>query len=126
MLKSKVFSGDSEIYYYRKNSAAASISKADIDGIDFSQYGFLHMTGVFPALSATTLESANYLMKKAKEHGLVTFFDPNLRPQLWPDEQTMILTLNELARKADYFLPGCKEGEILMGVRTRRKLPRII
>jgi 2-dehydro-3-deoxygluconokinase len=124
MLKSKVSSGDPEIYYYRKNSAASSISKEDIDRIDFSQYGYLHMTGIFPALSETTLESAKYLMQKAKENGLVIFFDPNLRPQLWPDKQTMVSTLNELAREADYFLPGCNEGEILMGSRVPEQIAK--
>lgn len=122
MLKSKVSSGDPDICYYRKNSAASTISKEDIDRVDFSQYGFLHMTGIFPALSRTTLESAKYLMKKAKEKGLVISFDPNLRPQLWPDRQTMIETLNELAEEADYFLPGCKEGEILMGSSQPEKI----
>nr|WP_319488953.1 sugar kinase [uncultured Caproiciproducens sp.] len=115
MLKSKVFSGDPEIYYYRKNSAASTISKMDIGAVDFSQYGYLHMTGITPALSATTREASYYLMEKARENGMVIFFDPNLRPQLWPDKQTMVSTVNELARMADYILPGCKEGEILMG-----------
>jgi 2-dehydro-3-deoxygluconokinase len=122
MLKSKVSSGDPEIYYYRKNSAASSISKADIDCVDFSQYGFLHMTGITPALSETTLEASYYLMEKAKENGLVIFFDPNLRPPLWQDKQTMVSTLNELAQNADYILPGCKEGEILMGSSKPEKI----
>lgn len=115
MLKSKVASGDPDIYYFRKNSAASTISKADIDRIDFTQYGFLHMTGITPALSQSTLEASLYIMRKAKELGLTISFDPNLRPQLWPDRETMTTKLNELAQMADYVLPGCKEGEILTG-----------
>jgi 2-dehydro-3-deoxygluconokinase len=118
MLKSKVRSGDPEIYYFRKNSAASSISKADIDCIDFSEYSSLHMTGIFPALSQTTLETAEYMMQKAKSNGLTVFFDPNLRPQLWRDEAKMIATINQLARNADYFMPGIKEGTILTGCTT--------
>jgi len=118
MLKSKVRSGDPEIYYFRKNSAATSIRKPDIDRIDFSEYSSLHMTGIFPALSQTTLEAAEYMIQKAKSNGLTVFFDPNLRPQLWRDEAKMIATVNELAHCADYFMPGIKEGIILTGCTT--------
>lgn len=118
MLKSKVSSGDPEIYYYRKNSAASSICKQDIDRIDFSEYKYLHMTGIFPALSQTTLEAAKHLMQKAKANGLTIFFDPNLRPQLWGDKEKMVATINELALDADYFMPGIKEGTVLTGCTT--------
>jgi len=122
MLKSKVSNGDPEIYYYRKNSAASSICKQDIDCIDFSAYKSLHMTGIFPALSQTTLEAAKYLMQKARENGLTVFFDPNLRPQLWGDKAKMIATINELALGADYFMPGISEGTILTGCTTPESL----
>jgi len=122
MLKSKVCTGDPEIFYYRKNSAASSIEKQDIDRIDFTEYNCLHMTGIFPALSQTTLEAAKYLMQKAKESGLTIFFDPNLRPQLWGDKAKMIATLNELALCADYFMPGIKEGTILTGCTTEESI----
>jgi 2-dehydro-3-deoxygluconokinase len=118
MLKSKVNAGDPEIYYYRKNSAASSICKEDVDRIDFSEYKYLHMTGIFPALSQTTLEAAKYLQQKAKDNGLTIFFDPNLRPQLWGDKEKMVATINELAFAADYFMPGIKEGMVLTGCNT--------
>lgn len=117
MLKGKTSHGDPDIYYVRKNSAASTICPADIERIDFTGYGYLHMTGIFPALSASTLDAADCLMQKARENGLTISFDPNLRPQLWPDRQTMVRTINRLAARADYFLPGYKEGEILMGSR---------
>ncbi len=118
MLKSKVSTGDPEIFYYRKNSAASSIGRQDIDRIDFSEYKFLHMTGIFPALSQTTLEASVYLMQKARANGLTIFFDPNLRPQLWGDQEKMVKAMNELALSSDYFMPGVKEGTILSGQTT--------
>lgn len=117
MLKNLVTTGDPEIYYYRKGSAASSISKEDIDAIDFSNYRLFHMTGIFPALSASTREAAFYAMDKAREAGLMITFDPNLRPQLWPSQAEMVDTLNQLAAKADYVFPGEGEGEILCGSR---------
>lgn len=124
MLKSKVSTGDPKIFYFRKGSAASTLSKEDVDRIDFSGYGFVHLTGIFPALSESTKEASFYLIKKAREHGLTVSFDPNLRPQLWPDTETMVQTLNEFAALSDYVLPGEAEGELLCGDRDPRKIGR--
>ena len=122
MLKSKVSTGDPKIFYFRKGSAASTLSKEDVDRMDFSGYGFVHLTGIFPALSESTKEASFYLIKKAREHGLTVSFDPNLRPQLWPDTETMVQTLNEFAALSDYVLPGEAEGELLCGDRDPRKI----
>lgn len=52
-------------------------------------------------------------MGKAKESGTFITFDPNLRPALWEDEETMKKVLNELATYADVILPGIEEARIL-------------
>lgn len=117
MLKSLVSTGDPEIFYYRKGSAASTLSKEDIDAIDFSGYRLLHMTGILPALSDSAREAAFYAMDKARQAGLTITFDPNLRPQLWPSQERMVQTLNQLAAKADYVFPGENEGQILCGTR---------
>ena len=122
MLKSKVSTGDPKIFYFRKGSAASTLSKEDVDRMDFSGYGFVHLTGIFPALSESTKEASFYLIKKAREHGLTVSFDPNLRPQLWPDTETMVQTLNEFAALSDYVLPGEAEGELLCRDRDPRKI----
>ena len=122
MLKSKVSTGDPKIFYFRKGSAASTLSKEDVDRMDFSGYGFVHLTGIFPALSESTKEASFYLIKKAREHGLTVSFDPNLRPKLWPDTETMVQTLNEFAALSDYVLPGEAEGELLCGDRDPRKI----
>ena len=122
MLKSKVSTGDPKIFYFRKGSAASTLSKEDVDRMDFSGYGFVHLTGIFPALSESTKEASFYLIKKAREHGLTVSFDTNLRPQLWPDTETMVQTLNEFAALSDYVLPGEAEGELLCGDRDPRKI----
>lgn len=122
MMKSRTSRGDPDIFYFRKNSAASTISRGDIERVDFSDYGFLHLTGILLALSDTTLDAAECLIEKAKKNGLTIFFDPNLRPQLWKSREQMVSTLNRFAMKADYFLPGEKEGEVLMGSRDPEKI----
>lgn len=115
MLKSKVSKGDPEIFYFRKGSAASTLSAADVENLDLSGYGVLHMTGILPALSDSCREATLALVARAKAAGMFFSFDPNLRPQLWPDKETMISFINALASRADLFLPGIAEGLILAG-----------
>ena len=113
MLKSKVSKGDPEIFYFRKGSAASTLSPEDVEHIDFSKFSHIHLTGIFPSLTESTRAAMMTLIKKAREANLYISFDPNLRPQLWPSQEVMVKTLNELATYADLVLPGCGEGKIL-------------
>ena len=122
MLKSKVSKGDPEIFYFRKGSAASTLDASDVEKIDFSKFYYVHLTGIFPALTDSTRAAMMALIKKAKELGLFISFDPNLRPQLWPSQEVMVKTLNELASYADLVLPGCGEGKILCGSEDPSKI----
>lgn len=122
MLKSKVTKGDPEIFYFRKGSAASTLSAADVENVDFSKFSHIHLTGIFPALTDSTREAMMSLIKKARQAGLFISFDPNLRPQLWPSTEVMVKTLNELATYADLVLPGCGEGKILCGSEDPSKI----
>lgn len=122
MLKSKVSKGDPEIFYFRKGSAASTLDASDVEKIDFSNFDYVHLTGIFPALTDSTRAAMMDLIKKAKELGLFISFDPNLRPQLWPSQEVMVKTLNELASYADLVLPGCGEGKILCGSEDPSKI----
>lgn len=115
ILKSAAISGDPHVFYYCKNSAASTITSDDLGSINLNEYRYLHLTGVFPALSQSALDAAKYLMRKAKECGLTIFFDPNLRPPLWSDPQMMAYHINEMAFLSDYFLPDVEEGRTLTG-----------
>jgi 2-dehydro-3-deoxygluconokinase len=122
MLKGKADKGDPDIFYFRRHSAASTINRSDVDKINFKEYGILHVTGILPALSKSTMDAVLYLVQKSKENKITIFFDPNLRPQLWPDYDEMITAINFLAGQSDYFLPGVKEGEVLMGSRSPEKI----
>lgn len=122
MLKSKVSKGDPEIFYFRKGSAASTLSSEDVEHIDFSKFSHVHLTGIFPALTDSTRAAMMTLIKKAREANLFISFDPNLRPQLWPSQEVMVKTLNELATYADLVLPGEGEGKILCGSEDAHKI----
>lgn len=115
MLKNQVSSGDPDIYYYRQGSAFSHIDTSWLEQIDISKYDQVHVTGIPLALSQETKDVSFALVKKAKEAGVYVSYDPNLRPSLWKDEQTMIETTNEMSQYCDMILPGIKEGKILMG-----------
>ena len=118
MMKSSTDQGDPDIAYYRKGSAASQITTHDIDALDLYGCERLHVTGIFPAVSASALAATKRLISRAKALELPVSFDPNLRPQLWESEKKMVATLNSLAEGVETVLPGLGEGEILTGRNT--------
>lgn len=117
MLKSKTDEGDPETAYYRKGSAFSKLFIEDVIGlVDFKNVKVLHITGIPSAVSRSVRSVVYYLMGKAKEAGTFITFDPNLRPALWEDEETMKKVLNELATYADAVLPGIEEAKSLTGL----------
>lgn len=113
-LKSKVKDGDPLIYYFRKGSAASKINKENIDKINLDEFDLIHITGIPLALTKNLREAIYYLIDKAKAKGKYITFDPNLRPSIWENEETMIEVINEVSKKVDLILPGINEAKILL------------
>ena len=123
MFKGRVDDGsDPPIEYHRKDSAASQMSPADLDLAWLTQARHLHVTGVFPALTASTLAATQTAMKHMRAQGKTVSFDPNLRPALWRDAAHMRATLNALAAQADWVLPGLDEGRQLTGQDTPEQI----
>lgn len=122
MLKGRVSEGDPDIFYFRAGSAASTLSVEDVEKIRFDEFSHIHLTGILPALSESTRDAVNLMFDKAHTFGLLITFDPNLRPQLWPSQDIMIKSINEMAAKADIVLPGTAEGKILMGSGDPKKI----
>jgi 2-dehydro-3-deoxygluconokinase len=114
-LKEKSLTGDPAVDYYRGNSAASHLCPGDIESLDFSGARLLHITGIPPALSEETRAATFHMIQKARDKGLLVSFDPNLRPALWEDRETMVRVLNEIAFQCNFVLPGCREGLELSG-----------
>ncbi|WP_321816483.1 MULTISPECIES: sugar kinase [unclassified Paraburkholderia] len=115
-LKSKTDDGsDPAVEYFRRGSAASHLSIGDFKRGYVLGARHLHLSGVAPAISSTSLELAFLLAREMREAGRTISFDPNLRPTLWGSQAEMVATLNELARFADWVLPGVNEGRILTG-----------
>lgn len=114
-MKQLVTHGDPDVFNFRKDSAAAHIDLKEINKLDLKGVKFAHLTGIFPALSNDDKTFSLELLKKLNQAKVQVSFDPNLRPQLWPNQKTMVETINSLAQYADIVLPGQSEGKILTG-----------
>ncbi|MFX1803483.1 sugar kinase [Paraburkholderia sp. A1BS-2L] len=115
-LKSKNDDGsDPTVEYFRRGSAASHLSIDDFKRDYVLGARHLHLSGVAPAISASSRELAFTLARAMCDAGRTISFDPNLRPTLWGSEAEMVTTLNALASYADWVLPGLNEGRILTG-----------
>jgi sugar/nucleoside kinase (ribokinase family) len=123
--KGRVTDGsDPPVEYHRKGSAASQMTPDDIDTPWLRSARHLHATGVFAAISASTLPTAQRSMDIARAAGRTVSFDTNLRPTLWPSRAAMVEAINDLAARADWVLPGIEEGEILTGERSPEGVAR--
>lgn len=113
-LKGKAEVGDPDIEYFREGSAASTMSLADFNEDYFKQAKLLHFTSIFAALSESNREFVFEVTKRMREMGKLVSFDPNIRRDLW-EEEDMIQTINQLAEHADIMIPGCSEAQLLSG-----------
>ncbi|WP_304304991.1 sugar kinase [Pseudacidovorax intermedius] len=123
--KGRVTDGsDPPVEYHRKGSAASQMRPEDIDEAWLCAARHLHATGVFAAVSETTLPTAHRTLDLMRAAGRSISFDPNLRPTLWASTERMRECINALAAKADWVLPGLEEGRLLTGEATPEGIAR--
>lgn len=114
-IKSKVKTGDPEVFYFRQNSAASHMDSKDIRETDFEDARILHVSGITAALSQSSREACYYAIDKARKQKMKVTFDPNIRRNLWKTEEEMKEVLNHIAFQSDMILPGIAEGRLLTG-----------
>ena len=115
---------DPQVEYHRKGSAASQMGPADVDEPWLRSARHLHATGVFAAISDTSLQAAIRTLEVMRAAGRTISFDPNLRPTLWSSPETMRHWINTLATYADWVLPGMEEGLFLTGETTPEGVAR--
>lgn len=115
LFKERYQRSNPNVYYYRKNSAASSLSPDDLDEEYIKQAKILHITGITPALSDSCRNMVYRAIEIAKENNVLVSFDPNIRLKLWTiDEARKVLV--DIASKADIVMPGLDEAELLLGL----------
>jgi 2-dehydro-3-deoxygluconokinase len=108
----------SEIIYDRAGSAFA-VNAGDV--IDWNQAlagaGWLHLSGITPALGAHCADTALRAAKKARERGLSVSFDCNYRAKLWETWRgDAPRILRELADQADLLFADERAVALMLGL----------
>lgn len=125
MLKSRSDDGsDPAIEYFRSGSAASRMTANDHPRAYCAGARHLHLTGISPALSEGVRELTFEMARDARAAGRTISFDPNLRPRLWRTQAEMVETLNDLACRSDWVLPGLEEGRLLTGCERAEDIAR--
>ncbi|NMA23086.1 MAG: sugar kinase [Spirochaetales bacterium] len=125
MIKEFTPSLQSSVYYYRKGSAASTLSVDEIDWDFLRKAKIIHISGITPALSPSCKEVVEVVARFAKKEGIPFSFDPNIRKKLWSMEEA-IETLTPLFSLADLVLLGDEEAQILLGTDTPEEVVSIL
>ncbi|MDO8531586.1 MAG: sugar kinase [Dehalococcoidia bacterium] len=110
--------GEREFAYYRRGSAASTLSSEDVTDDALRGARIFHTSGITQAISPSARRAVLEGVRRAKALGLRVSFDPNLRPALWPSLAEARAALEEVLPFVDIFLPSApEESEQLLGVR---------
>lgn len=103
------------ISYFRKYSAASTMTKYDVRRANFEDVDHMHITGIPVALSESCREAVMEMIYQAHQNDITVSFDPNLRPDLWDDELEMKKVLNGITILCDIVFPEMFEAQKLLG-----------
>lgn len=103
------------VIYYRTGSAASYLDRTDVDRALEARPQLIHVSGITPALSESCDAAIEYALRRAASQGVVTSFDVNYRPQLWPDRAGAAERLLALAELSDIVFVGRDEARDLWG-----------
>lgn len=105
--------GLSQVYYYRRQSAASYMIPEDLDEEYIASARYLHLTGITPALSSSCLDTVQRAIEIAHGNNVLVSFDPNIRFKLWDRNKAKEILLS-LIKEVDILLPGVKEADMLL------------
>src|SRR5579863_2890448 len=109
----------SKVVYDRDNSAIALAKPGDIDWDRvFDGAGWLHITGITPALSASAADLSKQAMEKARAKGLTVSCDLNYRKNLWKYGKTAVEVMRELVRFVDVAIANEEDCQMALGIQA--------
>lgn len=123
--RQRLDNGESKNFYYRKGSAASTMTPEILKEDYIKTSKIMHITGITPAISESAAKTVERAMQTAKENGILVAFDPNLRLKVWTLEDAG-KTIDRLMRYVDIALPGLEEGSLLYGTSDPDKIAGII
>ena len=106
--------GGHQFSYARSGSAASRLAPGDIDPDVVADALFVHSSGITQAISHTARAATLSLFREARDNGLTTAFDGNLRTRLWTVSDARE-ALAEILPLTDYFFPSIEDARALSG-----------
>jgi sugar/nucleoside kinase (ribokinase family) len=114
--------GKNDVIYYRGESAASTISVADVPEDAIRQSRVFHLSGITPALSASCRRASHHASRLAKKYGVIFSFDPNYRRKLWPVASAKPV-FKSMAGLSDLLFLDVEEASIILGGRQAGHRP---
>ncbi|MBE1489869.1 sugar kinase [Plantactinospora soyae] len=113
-----------KVYYYRRESAAASMDPAYAARISAVPSAVLHLSGITAALSGSCRQLVDQLLLAGPDGRRLISFDVNYRLALWDGRAGTDLL--RLAQAADVVFVGLDEAAQLWDVRTPQDVRKLI
>ncbi|WP_299301488.1 sugar kinase [uncultured Litoreibacter sp.] len=109
--------GERSFSYWRGQSAARQLA-TDASALHAAcaGAGIVYFSGItLGILDEAGRETLLQTMRDIRDQGTVVAFDPNLRPRLWPDNDTMCRAIMEAAAVSDIALPSHDDEATFFG-----------
>lgn len=108
----------SKVIYDRKYTAIATAQAEDFDwDAIFRDVGYLHVTGITPALSEAMPALVRVAFEAARKHGVSISCDLNYRKNLWTPAQARA-TMEMLLPSLDLLIANEEDSEKVLGIRA--------
>jgi 2-dehydro-3-deoxygluconokinase len=109
----------SKVVYDRENSAIAIAKPGDIDWDNaLAGAGWLHITGITPAISASAADLALESVRAAKAKGLTVSCDLNFRKNLWKWGKKAAEFMPELVKSTDIAIANEEDVQMTLGIQA--------
>ncbi len=103
---------DRDFFFYRNNSADVNLTAEEIDSKLFQKTKYLHFGSL--SLTEEPVKSATYrAIDICKENNGQICFDPNIRVDLWKNDEMLRAAIEQALEKVDIFLPSLTELQFL-------------
>ncbi|NLO09374.1 MAG: sugar kinase [Clostridiales bacterium] len=112
MIKEFRTPNDTNVYYYRNNSAASHMNPNDLTDELICDAKILHLTGITPILSSSCMELTKKSIEIAKNNNVKISFDPNIRLKLWGNKDYIPLIM-DILMTSNIVMLGLSEAEHL-------------
>ena len=103
----------SHVNYYRRDSAAASMDRSDVERAFAMHPRVFHTSGVTAALSDSCNDAVEWAFEGAPSLGISSSFDVNYRPALWVSREAAADRLLQLTRLSSICFVGLDEAYAL-------------